>query len=617
MKIVLVGAGPRNLSLLERLISNAYEVDQSITVTMYDPFPIGGRVWNPDQDPTFLMNTVTQQLTLFTDASINHSTAQSIEGPNFYEWATKYGREYIIAQNLKNTDTFLDELAQISPNRFSSRALFGVYAHWYFERVTATLPSNLEIDYQRLAVTDVERTDDDFIVSLANEEQVRADQVILTLGNTDHALNLEEQTFADAAHANSSLNYLAPTHPNEAKLEQIPAKDDVILRGLGLSFFDYIAKLTLGRGGHFVRDTVGELSYQPSGLEPHIIAGSRSGLPMHARGVNQKVHAESYQPVFFTEEDLDKAAQANHGHATFDSFLELVRKELEYKHYQNTINDLAVTWPFNVNHFMNALRDSENLNLTAKAFGLADQYIIDWDSLLNPVAKMTKDVNYDLFMLDYLAWDIADASKGNIEAPYAGAFDLLRDVRGVIRYNITAGYLSGDEYAKFLATFNPWNSLLSVGPPLLRVEQMRALIKAKVLTIAGPGLAVTATDDTFTAHDNRDGVWSAKSLVEARLSTPDLNTSTNPPIMKLRERGILAPGHFTSPQGPDLIVKGAQMDRETKQVVDINDQIIPGLYIWGVPTEGWSWFTTFASRPGVHDKNLQDAEDIAHNIFKK
>ena len=83
MNIVLVGAGPRNLSLVERLMAHAKSTTEPVDITLYDPFPIGGRVWNPDQDPTFLMNTVTQQLTLFTDPSVPNHASTALYGPIF------------------------------------------------------------------------------------------------------------------------------------------------------------------------------------------------------------------------------------------------------------------------------------------------------------------------------------------------------------------------------------------------------------------------------------------------------------------------------------------------------------------------------------------------------
>jgi hypothetical protein len=77
----------------------------------------------------------------------------------------------------------------------------------------------------------------------------------------------------------------------------------VILRGLGLCFFDYMALLTSGRGGEFHRHD-GKLTYEPSGDEPLIFAGSRRGVPYHARGANEKGVSERHVPVFLTPDKI-------------------------------------------------------------------------------------------------------------------------------------------------------------------------------------------------------------------------------------------------------------------------------------------------------------------------
>ena len=617
MNIVLVGAGPRNLSLVERLMAHAKSTTEPVDITLYDPFPIGGRVWNPDQDPTFLMNTVTQQLTLFTDPSVPNHASTALYGPNFYEWSVTFGKEYVKMHDFKNEAYFLDELTRINPNRFTSRALFGVYGQWFFEHLGAHVPANVTLSYERRSVTDVVKQDNQYTVTIDGTDTIIADQVVMALGHVDNSLNDEEQAFADAAAGNANMLYVAPTHPSEADLDAVPAREKVVLRGLGLSFFDYIAKLTISRGGRFARDNNGVMYYLPSGKEPHMIAGSRKGLPMHARGVNQKVAAEGYQPLFFTSENLDKLAEKSNGQVTYDEFFTLLRKELEYKHYQNTINDFGVTWPFNAAEFMDALAASDDLNETARKYGISEEYIMDWDRILNPVDDVPAEVEYSDFMMNYLTWDINDANQGNNDAPYAGAFDMLRDVRGIIRHYLDAGYLSSDEYAKFLSKFNPFNSLISVGPPVLRVEQMRALIEAGVLEVAGPGLAVSVRDDHYVATDNRGNTWTVNNLVEARLFPVSLAASTNPLVANLRDRGLLSAAEYTKADGSTYVVGGTRMNKEDLTVIDANDNEVDGLFIWGVPTEGWSWFTTFAPRSGVNDKNLRDAENLARRIFGK
>ena len=72
--VAIVGAGPRGTSALERLCASAPEFlapGAQLTVHIVDPSPPGaGRVWRTEQSDQLLMNTVTSQVTLFTDDSI-------------------------------------------------------------------------------------------------------------------------------------------------------------------------------------------------------------------------------------------------------------------------------------------------------------------------------------------------------------------------------------------------------------------------------------------------------------------------------------------------------------------------------------------------------------------
>jgi hypothetical protein len=92
----------------------------------------------------------------------------------------------------------------------------------------------------------------------------------------------------------------------ELRRAEVTKDDVVVVRGLGLTFYDVCARLTADRGGKFVRDETGTVVYEPSGEEPQIYAGSRSGLPFPARGVNQKELGDTYQPVCSTAQKVDE-----------------------------------------------------------------------------------------------------------------------------------------------------------------------------------------------------------------------------------------------------------------------------------------------------------------------
>ena len=70
-RIVVVGAGPRALGIVERLGANAGHVGspvERVDVHVVDPHPPGGgRVWRADQSPLLWMNSEAQDVTVFTD----------------------------------------------------------------------------------------------------------------------------------------------------------------------------------------------------------------------------------------------------------------------------------------------------------------------------------------------------------------------------------------------------------------------------------------------------------------------------------------------------------------------------------------------------------------------
>ncbi|MEU2428169.1 FAD/NAD(P)-binding protein [Streptomyces sp. NPDC007861] len=93
LSVGIAGTGPRGLTVLERLCAGAAARPPAgpVIVHAVDPAPAGaGRVWRTDQSPQLLMNTVTEQITVFSDGSVSCAGAV-VPGPNLYQWATAAG----------------------------------------------------------------------------------------------------------------------------------------------------------------------------------------------------------------------------------------------------------------------------------------------------------------------------------------------------------------------------------------------------------------------------------------------------------------------------------------------------------------------------------------------
>ena len=615
MQVAIIGAGPRGLAVAERLI-NLAEDDTKLDIQIFDPYAIGGRVWDPfiSQNQQFLMNTVIDQITLFNDDSIENG-GKPLPGPNLRQWLAGRATTFLAAH--PEFDSFYQqEVARLKqPGDFASRGMMGVYAAWFFEWLTQRVRQNQTLTFTQQAVTQVTPIGQKFQLTLADGMQILSDQVVMALGHSDDYLSEEEAGFKTFA-AENHLKYVAPMHPAEADLSAFDENDTIIVRGLGLSFFDYLSALTVGKGGQFVRNAAGELDYIPSGHEPHVIAGSRGGFPLHARGVNEKDTSELYVPKFFTLPALDALRAAGGGHLQYDDFEKLVVKELTYKYILNQLVIMPNRLPYDqAEALRQALLTSDDLAATAKAFGLDDIPAFDIDLIRNPARDLDAAVDYAAWFKTYLRADIADARLGNKHAPFAGTFDIMRDIRDRIRYVIEHEYFDADEYEKFLRQFKPFDVSVSVGPPLERIEQLLALIEAGVFEVTAPQIHVDTEGQQFVAHDARQQEFRGNALIEARLGATDIAISRNPVIENLRQQGLLVQPTRTRADGSTYQLGAATFDRQTFEVIDQNGNKVPHLYIYGITLEGLKWFGTVIPRPGVNTVILREAAWIAQRIL--
>ena len=295
----MIGLGPRGLSVVERLCANAVADGTRVLVHVIDPhLHAGGRVWSTGQPGVLLMNTVASQVTMFTDASV--SCAGPVRtGPSLYEWATLF----VPTEPFGPYPAWLyAEAAALGPDSYPTRAFHGHYLRWVFDRLTRFAPTLVEIESHAACAVALDDADDGTQVVTLDDGRVLTglDAVVLALGHLDAPVAGEELALRDFAAAHD-LRYVPPGNPAEADLAAIPPGETVVLRGLGLNFFDHMALLTADRGGRFTEDGDG-LRYVPSGREPVLVAGSRRGVPYHARGENQKGAHGRHLPLFLTPE---------------------------------------------------------------------------------------------------------------------------------------------------------------------------------------------------------------------------------------------------------------------------------------------------------------------------
>ncbi|CAK1221522.1 FAD/NAD(P)-binding protein [Fructobacillus cardui] len=617
MQIALIGAGPRNLAILDRLIQKA-DSNQALTINIFDPYPVGGRVWNPffENNQTYLMNTNPNQVTLFNDYDIGQRRGDDLT-PNLLTWAQSYALAFL-KQHHEYPMAYREEVLSLtSMTAYASRGLMGVYAAWFFEEILKNCPSNLSVRFHQVAVKSLLEANPGFNITTTDYNHFFADKVVLALGHLDAELSEKKKDLEKFA-KEKGFHYYPASHPAENDFSNLNENDTVLVQGLGLSFFDDLLSLTAGKGGSFLTKKDGSLVYHPSGHEPHLIIGSGSGLPPRAHGLNQKGANELYQPRFFTLERMQRIAKDCGGHLPYNTFRHVLDQEMTYKYLTNQVNLLDKLSDTEKEEILDFLENPKNWQHVNEKFHLKLDVHISWEKEATPSRDVTSLSAFRNFFVQHLKEDIDSAALGNDKSPLTGAYDILRDVRGTVRTLYNDRLFDEDDYQKLLTDFKLFDSQLSVGPPLIRIRQLLALIKAKQVTIAGPNFSVDHDQQFFTATDRFDEHYQGTALIEARLGRPDFRTAKSPLLKSLRQHGlIVGDNRIINQDGTAPLANTIKVNLKTFTVYNKENQLIPNLFVTGVPLEGQSWFTTVIPRPHVQTIAFTEAATVVHQILNQ
>jgi hypothetical protein len=442
--------------------------------------------------------------------------------------------------------------------------------------------------------------------------------VVLAQGHLPLHPNAELKKLTRFA-AENNLRYFQPSNPADIDLSVIMPGENVVLRGLGLNFFDHMALLTTGRGGRFT-STAGEgLIYHPSGLEPHLYAGSRRGIPYHARGDNAKGAFGRHMPLVLTDSVIahfHKRTKAGSAPDFLKEIWPLAATEVEVVYYEALLRarqkgrSLA-TAPFHFRErFLATPLNSRQKDQILEEFGVSKDDRWSWERIQRPQGDQIFSVStWRTWLLDYLRQDAQEAALGNLHGPLKAALDVMRDLRNELRLIVDHKGVKGASYRDHLDRwYTPLNAFVSIGPPRLRIEQMVALMEAGILDILGPRLQVRAENGVWLASSPEITDWTveATTLIEARLPEPNLKNTSDELLSHLLKTGQCRPhmvdGYETG---------GLDITHSPYQIIDAQGRAHPRRFAVGVPTEGVHWVTAAGARPGVNSVTLTDTDAVA------
>jgi len=626
VRVCIIGAGPRGMSVLERICANARRLpaDTRITVHVADPHPPGpGQVWRTGQSDLLLMNTVSSQVTLFTDDSVEMS-GELEPGPSLYEWA----RYLTFMQPEDGADPrTLAEARALGPDSYPTRAFYGRYLSWVFARVVRTAPAQVSVVvHGSRAVTLDDAPGEPHRQRVRLEDGTLLgdlDSVVISMGHVPIEAGREEAALAAFADRHG-LTYVPAGNPADVDLSAVPPGAAVALRGLGLNFFDHMTLLTVGRGGAFER-RAGRLVYRPSGREPHLFAGSRRGVPYHARGENEKGAYGRHEPVVLTPavvEGLRSRSKLGPGLDFRRDLWPLIAKEVETVYYATLLEGRSCRCDadrFRTEYLRHPWGSSGERKIL-DAYGLAEDGW-DWHRVAHPHAGrvFASAADFRAWLLGYLRLDVVQAREGNVSNPLKAALDVLRDLRNEIRMVVDHGGLAGRSHERDLDRwYTPLNAFLSIGPPTRRIEEMVALIEAGVLEVTGPHTVVRpdpATGTFLVSSDVPGSEVRTVALIEARMPDIDMRRAVDPLLSHLRGTGQCGWHTIPDPGGIPHESGGIAVTERPYHLLDADGVPHPGRFMLGVPTESVHWVTAAGIRPAVNSVTLADSDAVALTVL--
>lgn len=614
ISICIVGAGPRGISIVERIAANtSLSAGRTVHIFLYDEFePGGGRIWSGSQPPYLLMNTLCADATHFTDESVN-CEGPIAPGPNLYEWC-----HLVCSGDVSGVDdSVIAEASRMEPWSHPSRRLLGRYLEWCHRMDLTRLPPAVRVEFRRSQVVDVESHGGGYLVHTADGiDPLVCDSVILATGHSGLISSATEAANGSFASANS-LFYGQPANPLDTDLTKVPARQKLIMRGLGMNFFDYVAMLTVGRGGRFHTGANG-FEYLPSGHEPLMVVGSRRGVPYRAKGI-----FGSMTPTFSARYLTDR----------YLLHLEEREEQVDFKRdvWPRVVKDAALT-------YYSVLADVEPEEFSGSILQVRDgldnhewgdptleQILaeavprpakrIDFEQLDRPLLAQEFD-SYDS-LLDWwrndLVADYSEAERGGDSALKCASL-VIGSGRAAVRRLARYGGIAGRSYARDVESwYRGYAGALASGPPAERIRELIALVDAGLIIPLGPEMLVERSAHHFVASSPAlPGMKHlCEGLLEAHLPAVNLARTANPVLTALHRRGMARSFVIADARHGDFVSGALEVGRLPYEVVNSAGQPQRGLFATGVPLESIHWGTQLGPLAKTNSQFLRDSDALA------
>jgi uncharacterized NAD(P)/FAD-binding protein YdhS len=601
LEFAIVGFGSWGLCVLERTVALARRTDLPIRVHVIEPGQLGGGVYAMSQPDYLVLNNPCGQLSLYASPDGTEELPYAV---GLYEWAVQTGYRWSGHECRISTDG-----TPIQPGDYLPRRLMGEYLVWFFDTLMAHAPPNLEMVRHYASAVDIAASGNREAIVLDNGRTLCVNHVVLTSG---HTWNDES---ADEA---SDIRFLRP-YPVEYFDRPIPPGTPVAVAGMGLVGFDLLTALTIGRGGTFepVED---RMRYIRSGNEPIIYLYSRSGIPYCAKSAHGSDPYGQYQPVVCTPERI---AALTHPEGV------TVRRQVDFRHDLLPLLFAEMQSRYLTHaaflkggeHESGEVRDALARAFADGAFESTVRHFEPVYGHFDPASHLfagagrhyTSSADYQRQFYEMVETDL-EAALVPGKSPVKAALEVLRILRDQLRTVVEFGGLTLDSYLDFQSNIRSRINRLEAGPPLLRSQQLLALIDAGVVQVPfGPNPELTALADgratiRSTQFDEAVSV-TVNGVVRGHLDLPSLVRSSSPLLSRLYAKGRLTQMSYGSTPVGSVAIS------EHFHPVDADGHLQTNLSLLGVLTEGARYFTHYLPSPRSRIRAVLDAQDCVENLI--
>lgn len=637
-QVAIIGVGPRGISVLERIaaaLNTVSRPQQGLTIHLVEDSQMGaGNVWRTDQTRTLCMNTLAGAVTIFTEPG-STVTAPVVEGPLQFDWirllrgdedlsgipekAIELFRTYPPTASV--AEDFKQELADTVIQSNPSRALYGAYLRWAFDVALQLLPQWVTVEQHNTRAIGIREDGDRDVITLDNSEMISADSTVLAVGWQTPAFNAEEQSILAALEEYPDLVWVKPGNPVEQDASLIPAGEQVLVRGLGMGFFDIMALTTIDRGGIFHEDqsTRSGLRYEASGEEPLFIISSGRGYP------------------YLPKSDY-KCLPPGAKLARLKAVISTINSQ---KRGIASINYDTEVWPAVVRDAYEAYYDNLNRVNPEAIYTSLEKIIevideVDVDKLPKALAAHTADI------FDLQAWEfpLAGINESVEELTARIAAGLSHDINHAelawdsplksALWSISAArkpssILGAEGRFTFESRRNRFAAVMAIGqmvgsgPPLFRTRELLALVDAGLVHFIGARPRLSVHDGLWQLTSPTTGETPQRSrvLIDAWMHNPDVRRNADPLALTLEEANRVRPFNVYSSDGTAAPTGSPEVDPATHLLVHPNGKLDPRVRLTGIPTYAQLPDTTISPMPGTNPLMLQETDKAAVQVLRQ